>query len=331
MDTAVCHTRRMDDTLKVYRRYLRDYLYGITKRRDPRTLMIADVFAGAQQPASAVIARDAIANAIETAFERKMPGVNNNLRLVLNANNNADNLAQLQKQAGGAFADIYNADINKLIPQLTADKTNYVRRLFFVNPFAYADMTKENLRRIFSAVNSEVFVVIPQGGDKRDAVDAFIACCGIGADIANARNIGVFCHGIRQVFYSLSGADFIHSRVIGAPAEGCHCLFFITHYAVRARFFLESAVRISRKNPDLFDPDKIAREKALANYLDNWRDNADIYRWALMRGALPAEIHPILRQWEKEDRLKIQSHPERRKGAFYLTPTPAQPLRLKIR
>lgn len=339
LDLNARHTR---EKLTVYGRYLHNYLAVMTNQPNYQKIVVVDLFAGEgigekDSPGSAVIARNAIAHVMKVAREKERPGAGHDIRLILN-DKNPDNCARLKEYAKGSFVEVCNDDADKLLSRLLADDADAVRRLFFIDPFGYTQISTQNLRRVFSVQNSEVLIFVPTnhiyrfraGPDK--VVAKFLTACGVAREGMEARDIHEFNSAIKKAFQEMADSGFVYSRAIQnqSASNSSYCLFFITHHIAGARKFLEAVDKIGKETKTLFDLDYAGREKMIADRLAEWRDNTDLCNWGIIQGILPKDIRPILMQWEKANRIEINSKPDRKKGAFYLDDkTPKISMRMK--
>ena len=214
------------------------------------------------------------------------------------------------------------------------------RNLIFIDPYGYKLITKSLIENLLKNKRTEVIIFLPieqmyrfqsrtqdaeiPSGFRplKNFIDEF------GIDIANIHNSKNFILAIKK---SLSFDDkyFSASYHIRNQQGGHYGLFFITSSIKGLEKIIEVKWQQDEQQGEGFDGQKQVDifletqkidefEKILIGYLNQNRDNREIYQFTLQNGFLPKHTKRVLKKLQDSSKLEIFPDDIRR-GSFYIT------------
>ncbi len=313
------------EKLLVYKEYLKAYLSILNNTKFYSRIFIWDIFAG-DGTGSPSIAINVIKN---------LNNINKSIRLHLNDLNHdryKELLKLVKSENAEEFTEVFNEPADSFIDKVTSVLKNqqYIHNLFFIDPYGYTQYSQENLNNLFSLKKSEYFIFIPITHIYRfkDAAKnparKFLLDLGMKEENLNDQsNLHDLYNDLTSTLGCKAATQYVYYYELkntSAP-NSIHLLLFITKNIIGAEKFLENVERIkveSEKQGLLFDLKEELKE-FLSRLLQNSVTNHKIHEEGIKAGFLPKKINPLLKEWEKADKLEISEMPEKRKkGAFYL-------------
>ncbi|HED37147.1 MAG TPA: three-Cys-motif partner protein TcmP [Ignavibacteria bacterium] len=249
----------------------------------------------------------------------------------------------LESQAEAFTTTLHNEDasdlIKKLIDGINNKQNSKTRNMVFIDPYGYKKIDKSLIEDLLINERTEVIVFLPinqmfrfkdkaVGDDvKKDflPLKKFIEQFGIDVDTVNGD-----VELIKVIEQSLSFSEkyFSTSYHIKNQQGKYYALFFVTSHI----YGLEKIVEVKWKLDDqqgsgfnntnqvdmFLETQKIDELKEkLRLYLQESRNNNEIYEWTLKQGFLPKHTNQILKELQNDNRLKITPNTIR-KGSFYI-------------
>ena len=311
--------------LALYRNYLAIYLEVLLHNPYVRNINIFDVFAGSGVAQGSVsIAAEAVNNARASSSR--------NITLKLNDadKKNTESLSEHLKDYRD-FISIENVSANEYIEKHLRVSDN-ANNLFFIDPFGYSQISRDNFDRLFSIPKSDFLIFLPVSSiyrflrrpDHRDdayyqPVAKFLKDMGINNN--NAENAENFADIIKDAIQKCANAEYVYSHILeskGGPNK--YCLYFICRHILGAEKFLEVQKKIEDETTTQLS--FLPNDRSISDFLDRGKEynNVDLYKIGIIHGLLPKLVRNKLEQMEEDGKIEVilPSKGRRRRGDFYI-------------
>jgi len=332
--------------LKFYICYLERYLPILFKSPFIEKINVYDMFCGQ------VLYDDGKESGAVRAFnkikevQKNNPDSNTEITLTLNDLNKKrfKKIEEwLESQKETFKTALYNEDatdlIRKLIDGINTKQDSKTRNLVFIDPYGYKEIDKSLIEELLKNERTEVIVFLPinqmtrfkdktLGDDvKKDflPLKKFIEQFNVDVDTIN--NDEELIKKIEQSF-SFGEKYFSTSYHIKNQQGNYYALFFVTSHIYGLEKILEVKWKLddqqgsgfhNNNQADMFlETQKIDELKEELNlYLQETKNNNEIYEWTLKQGFMPKHTNQILKEWQSSKRLKTTPDTVRR-GSFYI-------------
>ena len=342
-NTVLPHT---EAKLKFYIHYLERYLPILVKTPHVNKINIYDMFCGQ------AIYDDGKESGAVRAFnkikevQQNNPDNNTEITLLLNdldTKRIEDIKSWLNKQTSDFITVVHNEDATDLIPKLikgiNEKQTQQTRNLVFIDPYGYKEIDKSLIENLMTNGRTEIILFLPinqinrfKGKTVGDNIETdflplkrFIEQFDI-----NIGNVGEDMDLINAIEAALSFDDshFSTSYHIKNQQGKYYALFFMTSHILGLQKIIEVKWQLDKQKGKGFDNtnqtdmflevEQISQlEIKLKDYLQETKDNNKLYEWTLKQGFLPSHTSKILKEYQKNNQLKVM--PENaRKGSFYM-------------
>ena len=324
------HTR---DKLELYRQYLARYLPIMANQRFYDKINIYDVFAGRgkygnNQDGSAAIAAKMIDETLKSS--------NKDISLFLNEydrENYKELKNNLEAYSFSKFTDL-SADefISKLSPQTPEGAIEF----FFIDPYGYTQISKNNYDFLFQRKRCEYLIFMPirhihrfvRGEKVPPSIIRFIEDMNIDRkalreSIDNSRGINDFGRIINDGLEITSGKKFCLYKILENKHnnKNKYGLYFISDHIRGAEKFLESIKKLdSMKNTQTefgFIKERDIREKIYEITKSGKISNVDLYCEGVRRGIFSSDMNSELKKLEEEGEIIVEGT-ERIGHRFYM-------------
>ncbi|HED36900.1 MAG TPA: three-Cys-motif partner protein TcmP [Ignavibacteria bacterium] len=345
--------------LKFYIYYLERYLPILFKSKFVEKINVYDMFCGQ------VLYDDGKESGAVRAFnkikevQKNNPDNNTEITLTLNDldKKRFKKIKEwLELQEETFRTALHNEDaadlIRKLIDGINLKQNKRTRNLVFIDPYGYKEIDKSLIKELLKNERTEVIVFLPINqmtrfkgkaiGDdvKNDflPLKKFIEQFGIDVDAVNG-DVDL----IKAIEKSLSFSEEYYSTSyhIKNQQGKYYALFFVTSHIYGLEKILEVKWKLddqqgigfnNTNQGDMFlETQKISELKEkLKLYLQESKNNKEIYEWTLKQGFMPKHTNQILRKLQNNNKLKITPDTIR-KGSFYNTYDDYRKQALKIK
>ena len=320
--------------LELYRLYLAGYLSVLSRVQN---VNIFDIFAGRgkdenEQKGSALIAAEAIdrANGSRRASRLRKIALKLNDADRKNTESLSENLKDYRD-----FISIENVSANEYIETHLRVSDN-ANNLFFIDPFGYSQISKDNFDKLFSISKSDFLIFIPlsaiyrflgtndQNARRYQPIAQFLQDMGISNHEAEqAARAEEFADIIKDAIQKRANAEYVYSHILeskGGPNK--YCLYFICRHISGAKKFLEARDKHQRNSPQGYFGFTNPSIKEYIEF-DKKYDNVELYKIGIQKGILPKYITPELKQMEKDGDIEVFniSGEKRKQGVFYISDT----------
>ena len=320
-----------EEKLSVYQEYLDSYLSVLTNQKYFTTINVIDLFAGLgisknQKKGSAMVA-------VEVIHEhRKKCDVN----FYLNEKDAEKYKILKENLSRYDFPVITNKSADDFVKQLFEDgclspsnKKNS-RSLLFIDPYGYTQLSIDNLTKILQQSEIEVLIFVPVYSIYRfrkaegNPAHRFLLDLGIEESaLSGIQNMDSFVNRLSHNFKEKANTEFGYSYELKNKnvANSSFHMFFITRNITGAEKFLEAKSKIKTKLKNqltLFDVEYPQKKDDLINMLLQEKTNKELHAAIIKKGYLPREIKPILKEMERNGKLKVRADFDKRKGYYYL-------------
>ena len=315
--------------LELYRLYLERYLDVLSHSKYVKNINIFDIFAGSGvDQGSAFIAAKAVNNA-------RVSSPKKNITLKLNDADikNTESLSENLKDYRD-FISIENVSANEYIE--THLRVSYnANNLFFIDPFGYTQISRDNFDRLFSIPKSDFLIFIPlsaiyrflgtneQNARRYQPIAQFLQDMGISNHEAEqAARVEEFADIIKDAIQNRANAEYVYSHILeskGGPNK--YCLYFICRHILGAEKFLEVQKKVEDEATTQLS--FLSNDQSISDFLDHGREynNVDLYKIGIIHGLLPKLVRSKLEQMEEEGKIEVSniSRKKRIQGAFYIS------------
>jgi three-Cys-motif partner protein len=245
------------------------------------------------------------------------------------------------------LVEYFREDYKKIYPKALelVNNTIQAKGLFFIDPYGYKDIRPEDIRKMLSGGNTEVFLWLPISFMYRFADSVFRS------DFSGSEPLRDFLTALfganRPVFRSvhdfieqLNGRFRAYMRDLGVLVDtftfergttNVYGLFFFTTNVLGFHKMLETKwlMDASRgkgytidKSPSLFSEVELSGyPRKLLAYLNStdYRTNLELYRFGLENGFLPKHTNEILRGWKTDNpNFEVVSFDQKPIRGFYI-------------
>lgn len=332
--------------LKFYIHYLERYLPILVKTPYVNKINIYDMFCGQ------AIYDDGNESGAVRAFNKikevQENNLNNGTEITLLLNDLDKKRIKtiknwLDEQDSNFKTFIHNEDATDLIPKLIEGinnkQTNKTRNLVFIDPYGYKEIDKNLIQNLMENGRTEVILFLPinqinrfkgktVGEDiKKDflPLKKFIEQFDINIDTIDS-DINL----IKSIETALSFNDnhFSTSYHIKNQQGKYYALFFMTSHILGLQKIIEVKWKLDEQQGSGFDNTNQADmflevektsqlETVLKNYIQEPKNNNELYEWTLKQGFKIKHTVDILKKYQEINQIRIT--PENtRKGSFYL-------------
>lgn len=332
--------------LKFYIHYLERYLPILVKTPHVDKINIYDMFCGQ------AIYKDSNESGAVRAFKKikevQQNNPDNNTEITLTLNdidkNHISGIKEWLNEQGETFkTHVHNEDATDLIKRLVTGinkQDGKARNLVFIDPYGYKEIGKNLIQNLMKNGRTEMIFFLPinqmnrfknqtVGDDiKKDflPLKKFIEQFGI--------NIGAIDGDMRlikaiEAALSFDNSHFATSYHIKNQQGKYYALFFMTSHILGLQKIIEVKWKLDKQQGSGFNDtnqqdmfleveEKSQLERKLKDYIQETKDNNELYEWTLNQGFLPKHVNKILRNYQNNNQLKIT--PENtRKGSFYVS------------
>ena len=324
------HTR---DKLELYRQYLARYLLIMANQRFYDKIDIYDIFAGSgvygnNQDGSATIAAKMIDETLRSS--------NKDISLFLNEYERKNYEKLKQHLEGYSFSTFTNLSANEFISKLSPQTPEGAIEFFFIDPYGYTQISKNNYDFLFQRKRCEYLIFMPirhihrfVGGEEvLPSIRQFIEDMNIDRkalreSIENSRGIIDFSRIINDGLAITSGKKFCLYKILENKNNDTnkYGLYFISDHIRGAEKFLESIKKLdSMKNTQTefgFIKERDIREKIQEIIKNGKINNVNLYQEGVRRGIFSSDMNAELKKLEDEGKIIVEG--EERKGhSFYM-------------
>jgi three-Cys-motif partner protein len=334
------------EKIEFYKKYLNAYLAVLINSPFTKAINIYDVFCGVGlysndgSKGSPIVAMEIIKN------------FNSNMKIKLLIN---DGDTKRVETAHSYIINNYNQQfefescnlLSKEIFELTISKimrSKNENHFVFIDPHGYKDIHKENIIDIMEVGKSEILIFLPihmmyrfLEPSQRDRENSsyqplieFMEAFDLNYDVQNSKE---YIEHIKQAF-SFENKYYTTSYILQSNTKNDYALFFITknlkglEKAVETKWKLDELCGKGfeqQKAPTLFDGiDKETKKEnclkdlseKLQIYLQDYRNNNELYEFTLKNGFSLKHINDILKRLQNDDKLYFDR--TTKKNAFYI-------------
>jgi three-Cys-motif partner protein len=340
MDTKGFIAEHSKAKLELYSRYLRAYLAVLLNTPGFDRIVVHDIFAGQgfsanAEKGSAVIAAEVIEEVGTTRNPKHKP-----ISLQLN-DAETKNVEQLKAHLKGrAFVEFSNVNADTYIEAFTRSRGQH--SLFFIDPYGYTQISRDNLRKLFSQPFSDLLLFVPlyhvyrflrhgEQSEQMKPIARFLNDFGVDESLAKGtEGPGEFAELVKSAIGMRSSKKWVNKQILKKRGHNSsYCLFFLTDHILGAEKFLdakESAQSGSIKSQIGFEfIEEIERDKTYQPFKAALQpgivyDNIQLYELGIRHDLRPADISEAFRGMEELGRVSVTGVGSKlRKGkSFYI-------------
>lgn len=218
---------------------------------------------------------------------------------------------------------------------------NNQKGFIFIDPCGYKDIQVKDIKALLKSKKTEVLLFLPtqfmfrfeKNGTPQCLKDFIEELLPATAWPTSSTGLA-FVETLKDAFRKSIGDDyFVDSFIITRDKNQFFCLFFFTSHIYGFDRMLDAKWQIDEEegrgwnyegnslfNQSVKTPNTIKYERALNNFLIDFKSNADLYRFTLHHGHLPKHANQILAQLQTDGRLTamLKDGKATRKGSFYI-------------
>ena len=255
----------------------------------------------------------------------------------------------------------YELDYRELLDQAltTFNRSTYSKGLFFIDPYGYKEIKPSDIKQILANGNAEVLLFLDIADMYRfwntavsksfagsEPLESFMKELYEGKDIPLFYSPDELIVGLKVRFkeYLSSKGVYVANFRIERDASRIYSLFFFTcnltglHKMLDAIWKKDSSrgqgYRANQQLMLLTETELSGYPAKLYHFLasEPSKTNGEVYKFGLEQGFLPKHTAHYLRQWQKEEKLKVLSQDGQTvpRNAFYLGPKPKRHVAFQI-
>lgn len=324
--------------LELYRLYLERYLSVLLVTPFFDSICVHDVFAGSgisknEEKGSSVIAAETIAQLISSQNQW-----NKDVFLLANDADIENFLLLQQHMSKYRFATATNDEADTYIQSWSPIPESH--NLFFIDPHGYAQVSVDNLKKLFSRDTCDFLIFIPvyhiyrflrkeEDAEQLKPIENFLDTLGIKeADAIRISRVEEFSDLIVSGLKNISNTNFVYKQIIeNRTSNSKYGLFFITHNILGAEKFLDAQEKLKKLIEDShtqmsFNFVDVSDKMLITQYMKKATeyDNTELYKIGITTGLLPKEVTQQLRQLERDGKLVVSEikGKKRNNRGFYI-------------
>ena len=316
------------EKLAVYKEYLINYL-SVMSNISYWNIAVWEPFASegvntAGEKGSAMIAAETIKD-----FRAKK-----DIRLFLNElNPKKHQRLERSTEPYSDFVRVFNMDAKDFLDEIIKflSSSRKIHSLIFIDPYGYTQYTKENLVRLLNLSRIDYLIFMPTShiyrflGGEDSPARQFALDLGVEPNTLSKPDYDAFSAELLAGLKEIAKSDYGYRyQLKNRNGSSTHHLFFITKNRLGAEQFLKVKNKLKanlQQQLTILDFDEIEIKEDLSDILQEPMSNTKLSDEMIKKGYLPSEINPLLKQMEKDGKLKTSSilcDLKKRKGSFYL-------------
>ena len=332
--TQASVTPHTEAKLNFYIEYLKGYLPVLLNTPFISEINIYDVFCGEgiykdDKKGSAIRAFEIIKDIAPDYLSKKITLNLNDINA--NKTKKIQDYIQKEQQKSENFKIGYSSkDASELMKKLAKNfeqQDRCIKNLVFIDPYGYKEVLHRDLfTNLLKNNHTEIIIFIPidhlnRFRNEQVTVETFQS---FGIEPYNISDSEDMIRKFKEAF-NFNDKYFSASFFIKTAKSRYYSVFFITSHIYGLQKILEVKWKLDRDTGKgffgglrpLFSNELDNLKERLKNYLKNQKNNNEIYKFVLLENCLPKHANEILKKWQNENKLEIEST-NTRKGSFYL-------------
>ncbi len=337
---------KIKEKIEVYREYLNIYL-EILLRTDFREIRVYEPFAGNGKEKGYGENEGFYEGSVNVAIpliEKKISGQEHHGKKIRYFVNDIDpqKYEELKKNFATdakGWLNVSNRAAKEFIAEHTKDMGTYVASLWFIDPYGYTQVDKDDFAKIYKKKSSDIIIFIPTqfitrfiGGDPEKEPEApvkrFLDMWGISVKEAKEnQDVDKFAKLLTTKIRNLNEGLYALPYTLSFDnTKNNYSLIFISKHRLGAEKFLESTRKIYiKKGSDLFnpkDPVELKPEEILAWMEEKSMNNIELSDKGVHNGLLATDLKALLTVLEKDNKI-VRKHFDGTEGkprGYYLRP-----------